>query len=350
LHGAHKKYDKRIELLARDIDPDGEEERQRRAVIEAERAKQAATCGAALEDYLLLKAAKLRSGKAIERELRRAFQRWQWLDRPLADIQRRDVERGIREIAKDTPTQAHFVFGMVRTFFNWLIDDGQLETSPCSRIKPTVLIGPRNVRERVLSDHEIRALWKAAGELGGAFGPFVRLLLLSAVRRDEASEATWQEFNLASRVWEIPSSRMKNAAPFCVPLTDDILNELPPRFATGNYIFSTTAGQRPISGFSKMKLELDSLMRQDLEAQELQLENFVLHDLRRTVRTRLSSLPIEERVRELLLAHSQPGLHRVYDLHSYLDEKRHALELWHAKLKAIVAPKPDNVIRLVVNA
>src|SRR5271157_4535910 len=59
LEQAHKKYDKRIELLARDIDPDGEEERQRRAVIEAERAKQAATCGAALEDYLLRKAAKL---------------------------------------------------------------------------------------------------------------------------------------------------------------------------------------------------------------------------------------------------------------------------------------------------
>ncbi len=62
------------------------------------------------------------------------------------------------------------------------------------------------------------------------------------------------------------------------------------------------------------------------------------------------ALPVEQVVRELLLAHAQPGLHRVYDLHLYEQEKREALEMWHAKLRAIVEPKVDNVIPLSAKA
>jgi hypothetical protein len=51
-------------------------------------------------------------------------------------------------------------------------------------------------------------------------------------------------------------------------------------------------------------------------------------------------LPIADRVRELVIAHAQPGLHKVYDRYAYLDEKRHALDLWAALLRSIVEPPP----------
>ena len=44
-------------------------------------------------------------------------------------------------------------------------------------------------------------------------------------------------------------------------------------------------------------------------------------------------MPVEDIVRELLLAHARPGLHKVYDLHLYEKEKAYALKLWHEKLK-----------------
>jgi len=65
---------------------------------------------------------------------------------------------------------------------------------------------------------------------------------------------------------------------------------------------------------------------------------WVVHDLRRTMRTHLSALPIDDRVRELVIAHRQTGLHAIYDQHAYTDEKRHALELWTTRLHSIVAP------------
>jgi integrase len=70
---------------------------------------------------------------------------------------------------------------------------------------------------------------------------------------------------------------------------------------------------------------------------------FELHDLRRSARTRWSALPIEAIVRELLLAHAQPELQATYDLYSYREEKKRALELWAARLLSIVEPTPATV-------
>jgi hypothetical protein len=83
---------------------------------------------------------------------------------------------------------------------------------------------------------------------------------------------------------------------------------------------------------------------------EAELVPFVLHDIRRTMRTGLSALPVPDLVRELVIAHTKPGLHKVYDQYAYIDEKRHALELWAARLRSIVSPTPDNVVPLKTRA
>jgi hypothetical protein len=76
------------------------------------------------------------------------------------------------------------------------------------------------------------------------------------------------------------------------------------------------------------------------------LSPFVLHDIRRSMRTGLSALPVPDLVRELVIGHTKPGLHRVYDQYAYVDEKRHALELWAKRLRDIVTPPPPNVVEL----
>jgi hypothetical protein len=64
------------------------------------------------------------------------------------------------------------------------------------------------------------------------------------------------------------------------------------------------------------------------------------------MRTGLSALPIPDLVRELVIAHAKPGLHRVYDQHSYLDEKRRALDLWAARLRESVQLTPGKPANL----
>ena len=140
-------------------------------------------------------------------------------------------------------------------------------------------------------------------------------------------------------------TRMKADAPHVVPLSDaaiEILKTLP-RFERGDHLFSTTFGVKPVNGFSKAKEILDRKLKQILGKP---VEPFVIHDIRRTMRTGLSALPIPDLVRELVIAHTKPGLHKVYDQFAYLDEKRQALDLWAGRLRDIVEPPPENLIAL----
>jgi integrase len=156
---------------------------------------------------------------------------------------------------------------------------------------------------------------------------------------------------------------MKAGAAHVVPLTDDVMAILKdlPRFKGGDYLFSTTFGKKPVHGFSRAKHDLDGHMRRSWRAlgrlrhedrRHKEITPFVIHDIRRTMRTGLSALPIPDLIRELVIGHTKPGLHKVYDRHAYADEKRQALDLWAARLRSIVVPPStsENVIRMPAQA
>ncbi len=290
--------------------------------------------------------AKARKAAVAEREIRREFID-RWGDRPITTISQADVKAVLLEaVDRGAPYQAHNLLVHIRSLFNWAIaqDDYGLTSSPCDRIKPKAVIGEKKHRSRVLTNAELRAFWAAAGELAYPFGSLFRMLALTGQRKSEAANAVWPEFDLDKKLWIIPAERMKMDAPHIVPLAPDViaLLETLPRFASGEHLFSTTFGKKPVSGFSKAKRRLDALMRGQLK----KFEPWRVHDIRRTMRTHLSALPIEDRVRELVIAHAQPGLHKVYDQHAYLDEKKAALELWAARLRGIVEPPLDNVVAM----
>jgi integrase len=137
--------------------------------------------------------------------------------------------------------------------------------------------------------------------------------------------------------------RNDKARPHSVPLTADIMTILDslPRFNRGEYLFSTTSGAGPAWVSDKVKRRLDAAMLENLG----NLPPWVNHDLRRTLRSRLSELRVNADVAEAVLSHVKPGIRGVYDRYEYMDEKRHALELWATRLRSIVQPQP-NVVEL----
>jgi integrase len=272
-----------------------------------------------------------------------------WGERPIAEIARRDVIQMIEEITDaGTPASAHQTLIYARRLFNWAIarDAYGLAVSPCDRVSAKDLIGTLRPRQRVLSDAELRALWKAtegSPEATYPYSPFIRLLLLTGARRSELAEATWNEIDLEAGVWTIGGDRMKNGAPHAVALPSmatEIVHSLP-RF-DGPYVFSTTFGERPIQAFSKMKAHLDKRMTQILP--NTLVAEWRLHDLRRTVRTNLARIGVSPLVAELVIGHKQRGIAAVYDLHRYEREKRDALNLWAGRLNTLIEPPYDNVV------
>jgi integrase len=315
----------------------------------AAKLKNMSTFGAIIEDYLQRHVAGKRKAKDVNREIRKELLP-RWRNKPLASITRQDVIQLVDEIKdRGAVYQAHNILGHVKTFFNWAIERGiyGIEASPCDRMKPSRLIGPKHPRERILSDIEIAAFWKASGKLKYPIGPLFRMLLLTGQRKSEVAEASWREFDLHNQLWVIPSERFKSNATHTVPLSADVLALLEtfPRWKSGDFLFSSTGGKTPVNGFSNAKLRLDRGMLLSLRAeaqkrrvdpQHVVLEPFVIHDLRRTVRTRLSSLRVADTVAEMVIGHGRKGIQRTYDRHTYLPEMRDALERWAVLLRSIV--------------
>jgi integrase len=339
LDDARKKARSWLELIKSGIDPKVEEERQKTT---AQR-RQTNTFAAVAGDYLGRHASKLAKKGEAERIIKAEFVR-RWAPRPIADITPQEVSAAIRAIVtRGAPYQAHNAFGYIRGLFNWAIGTGEygIEASPVERLRPAKLIGAREARIRVLTDAELRAVWDAAGDMGYPYGPVFRLLILTGQREREVAEMSWSEIDFGKRLWTIPASRMKAGAAHEVPFSAVALELLAllPRWTSGDFVFSTTGGVKPINGFSKAKSRID---------QRSGVAGWKIHDLRRTTRTHFSALPVQDLVRELVIAHAKPGLHRVYDQHAYQAEKRHCLDLWEIRLRGIVdLPEGENVIALM---
>ena len=180
--------------------------------------------------------------------------------------------------------------------------------------------------------------------MGYPFGPLQQLLLLLGQRRSEVAKMRGPEVDVDKREWTIPASRSKSRREHIVPLADaavDILKNLP-RFADGDFVFTTTAGRVPVTGFSRVKDRIDRM----LIDQDTAIENWRVHDLRRTCRTGLARLGVPEIVSERVLNHQAQGLTKIYNVHEYLDEKRTALSRWAQEVQNIIEPPPGNVVKL----
>jgi integrase len=335
-------------MIQKGVDPKIAEQRERQAELRRQRH----SFEVVAEEFITRHLSKLRTGNDIARDLRREFVS-AWGRRPVTDIDRHDVLAVIEAaIDRGAPHQARNLLAHIRKMFNWAIARGTygLEHSPCSILKPSDIVGKTPFRQRILTDQEWCAFWKVTSELGYPFGTLFRSLALTGCRRDELASATWSEIDFDKRLLTLSPERMKADAAHVVPLSNVVVATLEGLPRHGDYLF-TTSGKTPVSGFSKAKSRADELMLKELcrdteNPEKIELANWRLHDLRRSMRTGLSALGVQDRIAEMTIGHKVQGLHKVYDQHSFLDERRDALRRWESHLLGIVNPPPANLIRL----
>lgn len=370
-----------LELIDKGIDPQAEEERLK---IEQQR-KRENSFRLVAESYIAQAVIgpdpdrpKQRKAAEVKRNIEKEFVAI-WGARSIADITSDDVEAVIAAVvARGSPGQARNLLGIAKTLFGWAARQKRfgLKASPCGDLKAKHLIGTKASTDQILSDGEIAAFWRnvdrliptdpryrdfAAGRVGYPYGPLYKMLLLSGLRLNECADASWGEFDLKEKIWTLPKERMKGtnekARAHTVPLTDNMLVILAqlPRFKGGDFLFSVTGGKKPVWASAKVKKKLDARMLRSLRAlarmrgedpAKVKLAPWTNHDLRRTLRSGLSRLRVDHDVKEAILAHVKTGIAGVYDRYELLDEKRDALERWGARLREIVSPPPDNVVKL----
>lgn len=323
LSEARKLANDALRSLSRGVDPGAEKARARRTPD--------VECFENFVDFFIDTYArpKNRSVGETARLLKREFV-GAWGKRPIAEIQRHDVAAVIdRMMRQGKHALANRSLATIRKLFNWAIERGVLKQSPCSALRaPAKPVK----RDRVLSDDELSAVWKATDEIGYPYGPLARLLILTAQRREEVSGMTWDELDLDQGLWSLGADRTKADRAHVVPLAPQVVAILAsiPRFDT-QFVFPARRGERGVSGFSKWKQELDDRSG---------VREWRLHDLRRTAATGMARLGVAPHVVERILNHTTGtlgGVAGVYNRFGYLPEMRFALIAWANHMEAIVS-------------
>jgi len=296
-----------------------------------------------------------------------AFKDWDL--RPLAEIGRREILDAVdRFVSKGQETAANRYLTYLKMLFGWALDRDIIKADPTARIKPP---GQEHSRERVLEPIEMRAIWKAtapsqAGK-GDLFAGIVKVLMLTGQRRNEVAGMQWRELDLDACLWSLPGARTKNHRDHLVPLSEPVLDILVERQQEQAdmrlkddkgrptpYVFTHT-GKTPFSGWSRSKARLDgraqNILRELAGDQAAELAPWTLHDLRRTLVTRMAEdLHVPPHIVEAIINHvsgARAGVAGVYNRALHMEERRKALTAWADYVLRIVGEtNAENIIAM----
>lgn len=243
-------------------------------------------------------------------------------------VAKADVVRAVEGVAgRGAFEAADNVLGLVRAIYNWGVGTGRLEHDPTRGLKKRNTGRPR---ERVLSDDEIRAVWRFSTEFYLAF----RLKLVTAARIAEVLNATKSEFDLAGGVWTIPACRTKNRREHRLPLSSLALYIVKAATLTSGdspWLFPSSADGKPL----RTRSAAQALAR--LSKQLSIADAFTPHDLRRTCASRLGDLAIPDEVIGRILNHTPLTITgRIYNRSERWEEMRQALDAWAGQLGNLV--------------
>jgi integrase len=300
------------------------------------------TLGSFVERFLERKRATLRPGtfRAVQRHLRR---RWAPLhDRPVHEVVRRDVAALLAEIQEqhgvNAAREARNVLGEM---FAWLMGEGIADSNP---VIGTNAPPPPGSRDRVLNDAELAAIWHAAEGVGGDYGMIVRLLIVVPCRREEIGDLRWGEIEGGSQL-RIPGRRTKNGRELVLPMPPIAMAVLAEaqacRLNHDRRVFGKRVGG--FSGWAHGKALLDA----SLTAAGLQ--PWRMHDVRRSVATRMADIGVQPHVIEQILNHvsgHKGGVAGTYNRSTYDREVRAAMMLWGEHVEAFVEGRDRKVIHL----
>lgn len=260
------------------------------------------------------------------------------LDRPIADLTRSYMQSVVdAKASAGRRIMANRLQAAMVAFAHWAWRRGYTDTHVGLGVSKA---SREFARERMPTLAEIREIFAASEGLGPLFGPFARLLILTAQRRRDIAELRWPEIDLDARRISLAGSRTKNGKPHITHLTDAAIAEIEAarryqesKGIESGFVFTTT-GRTAISGISKVKTKLDQLINDArTEAGVAPIEPWRFHDLRTAFATAMAEAGEPETVVDRILNHVASGsapsaVARVYNRAEQLPQRAGVLDRW----------------------
>ncbi|MEQ8653880.1 MAG: tyrosine-type recombinase/integrase [Kiloniellales bacterium] len=262
--------------------------------------------------------------------------------RPIRDLSRADLANLSDDLQrKGVGPEVNLVINEVRACLRWYAERGLIDSVP---ILPRSARVKQMSRDRTLTDSEIKALWLALDDRPQHVADLFRLFLLTGARRGQVERLEWQHVDLEQRLWSAPPTHHKMGSrtglTIVLPLADYSVALLERRRETtdGRFVFpAIRAGAGAYNGTPEV---VKALRKAGV------MTDWVVHDLRRTMRTTMRRLGIDEDVCEACLGHAPQGIVKVYDRYDRLEEKRDAFQRWADYVLGVVGERGDNVVMM----
>lgn len=261
------------------------------------------------------------------------------------------VMRGANRMAK------RFLSEM-RQMFGFALDREMIPVDPTARIKKDRIGGKATMRERHLSEEEIRILASRLPEAKLLKTTEIALwiMLATCCRVGELSRARWHDLDLERGTWLIPDEHAKNARQLVVYLSDFAVrqfHQLEALKADEVWVLPNRNGKthldtKTIAKQIHDRQRLTAMSKRTSATATLCLPGgpWTPHDLRRTGATMMGTLGVAPHVIERCLNHlEQNRMARTYQHQKLIEEQASAWRLLGDRLSLLAQPV-DNVIPL----
>lgn len=273
-------------------------------------------------------------------------------EKPVASITRQDIRDFVAKQGRKTLSNGRHCRNIIRQLMSYAVREGVRDHNPALDIAVSM---PKRGK-RVLSDGEVRAIWKACAvpratkgvQLSALMGVALRLALVTLQRGGEVVGMRWQEVDRVAATWLIPEERMKGKRPHLVPLSRLALQLLDEAATLADGNGSEFVFPSPVEVSAHLDRHAFSRAMNRLVS-ALNIPRTTPHDLRRTGATAMTSerIGVNRFIVSQVIGHAADtggaaavtGQH--YDLNDYLPEKRRALDAWAELLAAVVATTAD---------
>lgn len=322
---AREKLFEARKMVAAGLSPAGEKQRAKRLVKEAPRIDEMAEKW--LDCYDMAESTRAMRESILRRDI---LPDW---GRRLPHEFTEDDLRALCDkiVARGAPATAVHVREIVMYLYEWANSKGGKYPNPAANIRPSS-IATFKARDRALSPGEIGIFLKVLDRVFTL--PTIRLglklILLTMVRKGELLQARWDEIDFVEATWTIPKERMKLRRPHVVYLSQqalDILIALKTCAGGSPYLLpSRYDTEKTMSNATLNRVTAESVRIAKEEG--LPLEDFTVHDLRRTASTLLHEAGYNTDWIEKCLAHEQRGVRAVYNKAEYAAQRREMLQDW----------------------
>lgn len=250
------------------------------------------------------------------------------------------------EAAGATWTESNMLLCTAKMLFRHAAGKRLVPANPCAGIELNALLGKRPpIRKRLmLSDAELHLLLNATMRKENLLA--IKLLLGTAVRSDELRNAKWDHIDFARGVWSVPST--KTGPGIQIPLSAPVKKwflELKSVSGGSEFVLPTRATGRRVREGGDAPINPNTIgaaIEYWLEEHKPKVRRFTPHDLRSTAKSHMRALGVPRDITEMCLNHKLPGVEGIYDVHTYFDERKEALEKWGAYL-ACLEDAPEGV-------